>query len=68
MTFSDYLIYSESKEQVEGSLDRWRYALVRRREVRWNMCVKERETDGKVNGQEAETRRLDVLKYPGSAI
>lgn len=32
--FSDYLIYSESKEQVEGGLDRWRYALVRRRKIK----------------------------------
>lgn len=60
------VICSESREQMEESLKRWRNALERRRmkETRQNLC----QTNGKGNMQGTEIVKVDAVKYVESAI
>ncbi|KAK3560234.1 hypothetical protein QTP86_002183 [Hemibagrus guttatus] len=65
MFADDIVICSESREQVEENLERWRFALERRgmkvsRSKTEYMCVNEREGSGTV--------RLQEFKYLGSTV
>lgn len=48
MTFAEDIVMSESREQMEESLERWRYVLERRgmRVSKSKTCVNERWTAG----------------------
>ena len=69
----DIVICSESKEQVERSLKRWRYAL-ERREMKVNrskteyMCVNERGDGETVLLQGVEVPKVKELRYLGSTV
>ena len=73
MFADDIVICSESKEQVEGKLESWIYALERRgmkvnRRKTEYMCVNERQDTGSgtVNMQGEEVTKVDDFKYLGS--
>ena len=73
MFADDIVICSESREQAEASLERWRYALERRgmKGSRSNtecMCVNEREGGGMVQLQGVEVGKVDGFKYLGSTV
>ncbi|KAK3554809.1 hypothetical protein QTP70_033843 [Hemibagrus guttatus] len=74
MMFSDdIVICSESREQVEESLERWRFALERRgmkvsRSKTEYMCVNEREGSGTVRLQGEEVKKVQEFKYLGSRV
>ncbi|KAK3532125.1 hypothetical protein QTP86_008586 [Hemibagrus guttatus] len=74
MMFSDdIVICSESREQVEENLERWRFALERRgMKVSCSkteyMCVNEREGSGTVRLQGEEVKKVQELKYLGSTV
>ena len=73
MFADDIVICSESREQAEASLERWRYALERRgmivsRSKTEYMCVNEREGGGMVRLQGVEVVKVDGFKYLGSTV
>ncbi|KAJ8375265.1 hypothetical protein SKAU_G00058450 [Synaphobranchus kaupii] len=72
MFADDIVICSESREQVEESLEKWRYALERRgmkvsRSKTEYMCVNGREDEG-VRMQGVEVAKVDEFKYLGSTV
>ncbi|KAK3530505.1 hypothetical protein QTP86_027871 [Hemibagrus guttatus] len=73
MFADDIVICSESREQVEESLERWRFALERRgmkvsRSKTEYMCVNEREGSGTVRLQGEEVKKVQEFKYLGSPV
>ncbi|KAK3560275.1 hypothetical protein QTP86_004207 [Hemibagrus guttatus] len=66
-------VVSESREQVEENLERWRFALERRgmkvsRSKTEYMCVNEREGSGTVRLQGKEVKKVQEFKYLGSTV
>ncbi|KAK3548485.1 hypothetical protein QTP70_013317 [Hemibagrus guttatus] len=73
MFADDIVICSESREQVEEILERWRFALERRgmkvsRSKTEYMCVNEREGSGTVRLQGEEVKKVQEFKYLGSTV
>ncbi|KAK3506448.1 hypothetical protein QTP70_000579, partial [Hemibagrus guttatus] len=73
MFADDIVIFSESREQVEENLERWRFALERRgMKVSGSkteyMCVNEREGSGTVRLQGEEVKKVQEFKYLGSTV
>ncbi|KAK3547281.1 hypothetical protein QTP86_017779, partial [Hemibagrus guttatus] len=73
MFAEDIVICSESREQVEVNLERWRFALERRgmkvsRSKTEYMCVNEREGSGTVRLQGEEVKKVLEFKYLGSTV
>ncbi|KAK3511279.1 hypothetical protein QTP70_034774, partial [Hemibagrus guttatus] len=73
MFADDIMICSESREQVEENLERWRFALERRgmkvsRSKTGYMCVNEREGSGTVRLQGEEVKKVQEFKYLGSTV
>ncbi|KAK3557018.1 hypothetical protein QTP70_022905 [Hemibagrus guttatus] len=73
MFADDIVICSESREQVEENLERWRFALERRgmkvsRTKTEYMCVNEREGSGTVRLQGEEVKKVQEFKYSGSTV
>ncbi|KAK3525945.1 hypothetical protein QTP70_011035 [Hemibagrus guttatus] len=73
MFADDIVICSESREQVEENLERWRFALERRgmkvsRSKTEYMCVNEREGSGRVRLQGEEVKKVQEFKYLGSTV
>ncbi|KAK3564244.1 hypothetical protein QTP86_012022 [Hemibagrus guttatus] len=74
MMFADVIVIcSESREQVEENLERWRFALERRgmkvsRSKTEYMCVNEREGSGTVRLQGEEVKKVQEFKYLGSTV
>ncbi|KAK3543975.1 hypothetical protein QTP70_032735, partial [Hemibagrus guttatus] len=73
MFADDIVICSESREQVEENLERWRFALERRgMKVSGSkteyMCVNEREGSGTVRLQGVEVKKVQEFKYLGSTV
>ena len=73
MFADDIVICSESREQVEEKLERWRFALERRgmkvsRSKTEYMCVNEREPSGRVRLQGEEIKKVEDFKYLGSTV
>ncbi|KAK3572394.1 hypothetical protein QTP86_032615, partial [Hemibagrus guttatus] len=73
MFADDIVICSESREQVEENLERWRFALERRgmkvsRSKTEHMCVNEREGSGTVRLQGEEMKKVQEFKYLGSTV
>ncbi|KAK3538358.1 hypothetical protein QTP86_000551 [Hemibagrus guttatus] len=72
MIADDIVICSDSREQVEENLERWRFALERRgmkvsHSKTEYMCVNEREGSGTIRLQGEEVKKVQVFKYMGSA-
>ncbi|KAK3543979.1 hypothetical protein QTP70_032740, partial [Hemibagrus guttatus] len=73
MFADDIVICSESREQVEENLERWRFALERRgMKVSCSkteyMCVNEREGSGTVRLQGEEVKKVQEFKDLGSTV
>ncbi|KAK3513312.1 hypothetical protein QTP70_009998 [Hemibagrus guttatus] len=73
MFADDIVICSESREQVEENLERWRFALERRgMKVSGSkteyMCMNEREGSGTVRLQGEEVKKVQEFKYLGSTV
>ncbi|KAK3544109.1 hypothetical protein QTP86_001805, partial [Hemibagrus guttatus] len=73
MFADDIVICSESREQVEESLEKWRFVLERRgmkvsRSKTEYMCVNEREGSGTVRLQGEEVKKVQEFKYLGSTV
>ncbi|KAK3559074.1 hypothetical protein QTP86_002986 [Hemibagrus guttatus] len=73
MFADDIVICSESREQVEENLERWRFALERKgmkvsRSKTEYMCVNEREGSGTVRLQGEEVKKVQEFKYLGSTV
>ncbi|KAK3568432.1 hypothetical protein QTP86_006939 [Hemibagrus guttatus] len=73
MFADDIVICSESREQVEENLERWRFVLERRgMKVSGSkteyMCVNEREGSGAVRLQGEEVKKVQEFKYLGSTV
>ncbi|KAK2896145.1 hypothetical protein Q8A73_015633 [Channa argus] len=74
MMFADNIVIcSESREQVEENLERWRSALENRgmklsRSKTEYMCVNERDPGGMVRLQGAEVKKVQDFKYLGSTV
>ncbi|KAK3548948.1 hypothetical protein QTP70_021670, partial [Hemibagrus guttatus] len=73
MFADDIVICSESREQVEENLERWRFALERRgmkvsRSKTEYMCVNEREGSGTVRLQGEEVKKVQEFQYLGSTV
>ncbi|KAK3531996.1 hypothetical protein QTP86_002517, partial [Hemibagrus guttatus] len=73
MFADDIVICSESREQVEENLERWKFALERRgmkvsRSKTEYMCVNEREGSGTVRLQGEEVKKVQEFKYLGSTV
>ncbi|KAK3535800.1 hypothetical protein QTP70_021113 [Hemibagrus guttatus] len=73
MFADDIVICSESREQVEESLERWRFVLERRgmkvsHSKTEYMCVNEREGSGTVRLQGEEVKKVQEFKYLGSTL
>ncbi|KAK3516059.1 hypothetical protein QTP70_004014 [Hemibagrus guttatus] len=73
MFADDIVICSESREQVEVNLERWRFALERSgmkvsRSKTEYMCVNEREGSGTVRLQGEEVKKIQEFKYLGSTV
>ncbi|KAK3565282.1 hypothetical protein QTP86_004779 [Hemibagrus guttatus] len=73
MFADDIVICSESREQVEENLERWRFALDRggmkvSRSKTEYMCVNEREGSGTVRLQGEEVKKVQEFKYLGSTV
>ncbi|KAK3542797.1 hypothetical protein QTP70_003002 [Hemibagrus guttatus] len=73
MFADDIVICSESREQVEENLERWRFALERRgmkvsSSKTEYMCVNEREGSGTVRLQGEEVKKVQEFKYLGSTV
>ncbi|KAK3548387.1 hypothetical protein QTP70_012316 [Hemibagrus guttatus] len=69
----DIVICSESREQVEENLERWRFVVERRRmkvsrSKTEYMCVNEREGSGTVRLQGEEVKKVQEFKYLGSTV
>ncbi|KAK3536218.1 hypothetical protein QTP86_000195 [Hemibagrus guttatus] len=66
-------LYSESREQVEENLERWRFVLERRgmkvshSKIEYR-CVNEREGSGTVRLQGEEVKKAQEFKYLGSTV
>ena len=73
MFADDIVICSESREQLEENLERWRYAL-ERRGMKVNtckteyMCVNEREAGGTVRIQGEVVTKVQEFRYLGSTV
>ncbi|KAK3549270.1 hypothetical protein QTP70_034481 [Hemibagrus guttatus] len=73
MFADDIVICSESREQVEENLERWRFVLERRgmkvscSKIEY-MCVNEREGSGTVRLQGEEVKKVQEFKYLGSTV
>ena len=67
MFADDIVICSESREQVEEKLERWRFAL-ERRGIKFShskteyMCVNERDASGRVKLQGEEIKKVEDFK------
>ncbi|KAK3521544.1 hypothetical protein QTP70_012332 [Hemibagrus guttatus] len=73
MFADDIVICSESREQVEENLERWRFALERRgmkdsRSKTEYMCVNERQGSGTVRLKGEEVKKVQEFKYLGSTV
>ncbi|KAK3556615.1 hypothetical protein QTP70_010804 [Hemibagrus guttatus] len=73
MFADDIVICSESREQVEENLERWRFALERRgmkvsRSKTEYMCVNGRQGSGTVRLQVEEVKKVQEFKYLGSTV
>ncbi|KAK3557346.1 hypothetical protein QTP70_026574, partial [Hemibagrus guttatus] len=73
MFADDIVICSESREQVEENLAKWRFALERRgmkvsRSKTEYMCVNEREGSGTVRLQGEEVKKVQEIKYLVSTV
>ncbi|KAK3536339.1 hypothetical protein QTP86_006369 [Hemibagrus guttatus] len=73
MFADDIVICSESREQVEENLERWRFVLERRgikvsRSKTEYMCVNEREGSGTVRLQGEEVKKVQEFKYLESTV
>ncbi|KAK3521531.1 hypothetical protein QTP70_009026 [Hemibagrus guttatus] len=73
MFADDIVICSQSREQVEENLERWRFALERRgmkvsRSKTEYMCVNGREGSGTVRLQGEEVKKVQEFKYLGSTV
>ncbi|KAK3522102.1 hypothetical protein QTP70_025265, partial [Hemibagrus guttatus] len=73
MFADDIVICSESREQLEENLERWRFVLERRgmkvsRSKTEYMCVNEREGSGTVRLQGEEVKKVQEFKYLGSTV
>ncbi|KAK3521007.1 hypothetical protein QTP86_015761, partial [Hemibagrus guttatus] len=73
MFADDIVICSESREQVEENLERWRFVLEGRgmkvsRSKTEYMCVNEREGSGTVRLQGEEVKKVQEFKYFGSTV
>ncbi|KAK3537700.1 hypothetical protein QTP70_017834 [Hemibagrus guttatus] len=73
MFADDIVICSESREQVEENLERWRFVLERRgmkvsRSKTEYMCVNEREGSGTVRLQGEEVKKVQEFKYLGLTV
>ncbi|WP_139267332.1 reverse transcriptase domain-containing protein, partial [Escherichia coli] len=73
MFADDIVICSESREQVEENLERWRFALERRgmklsRSKTEYMCVNERDSSRTVRLQGVEVKKVEDFKYLGSTV
>ncbi|KAK3560369.1 hypothetical protein QTP86_006453 [Hemibagrus guttatus] len=73
MFADDIVICSESREQVEENLERWRFALERRgmkvsRSKTEYMCVNEREGSGTVRLQGEDVKKVQEFKYLRSTV
>ncbi|KAK3557116.1 hypothetical protein QTP70_024647 [Hemibagrus guttatus] len=73
MFADDLVICSESREQVEENLERWRFVLERRgmkvsRSKTEYMCVIEREGSGTVRLHGEEVKKVQEFKYLGSTV
>ncbi|KAK3530016.1 hypothetical protein QTP86_009917 [Hemibagrus guttatus] len=73
MFADDIVICSESREQVQENLERWRFALERRgmkvsRSKTEYMCVNEREGSGTVRLQGEKMKKVQEFKYFGSTV
>ncbi|XP_051780741.1 uncharacterized protein LOC127527129 [Erpetoichthys calabaricus] len=73
MLADNIVICSDSREQVEETLERWRSALERRgmkvsRNKTEYMCGNEREVSGMVRMQGIELVKVDEFKYLGSTV
>ncbi|KAK3572660.1 hypothetical protein QTP86_001628 [Hemibagrus guttatus] len=74
MMFADDIVFfSESREQVEENLERWRFVLERRgmkvsRSKTEYMCVNEREGSETVRLQGEEVKKVQEFKYLGSTV
>ncbi|KAK3570621.1 hypothetical protein QTP86_023816, partial [Hemibagrus guttatus] len=73
MFADDIVIRSESREQVEENLERWRFVLERRgmkvsRSKTEYMCVNEREGSGTVRLQGEEVKKVQEFQYLGSTV
>ncbi|KAK3564321.1 hypothetical protein QTP86_012406 [Hemibagrus guttatus] len=73
MFADDIVICSESREQVEENLERWRFVLeIRGMKVSGSkteyMCVNEREGSGTVRLQGEEVKKVQEFKYLGSTV
>ncbi|KAK3570549.1 hypothetical protein QTP86_022085 [Hemibagrus guttatus] len=71
MFADDIVICSESRDQVEENLERWRFALERRgmtvsRSKTEYMCVNEKEGSGTVRLQGEDVKKVQKFKYLGS--
>ncbi|KAK3515123.1 hypothetical protein QTP70_007219 [Hemibagrus guttatus] len=73
MFADDIVIFSESREQGDENLERWRFALERRgmkvsRSKTEYVCVNEREGSGTVRLQGEEVKKVQEFKYFGSTV
>ena len=73
MFADDIVICGDTRQDVEGELERWRYALERRgmkvsRSKTEYMCVNEREGGEVVHLQDAEVARVEEFKYLGATV
>ncbi|KAK3517080.1 hypothetical protein QTP86_018993 [Hemibagrus guttatus] len=73
MFADDIVICSESREQVEENLERWRFALERRgikvsHSKTEYMSVNEREGSGTVRLQGEEVKKVQEFKFLGSTV
>ena len=73
MFADDIVICSETMEQVEEKLERWRFALERRgmkvsHSKTEYMCVNERDTSGRVRLQGEEIKKVEDFKYLGTTV
>ncbi|KAK3536294.1 hypothetical protein QTP86_001395 [Hemibagrus guttatus] len=73
MFANDIVICSESREQVEENLERWRFLLERRgmkdsRSKTEYLCVNERKGSGTVRLQGEEVKKVQEFKYLGSTV
>ncbi|KAK3564512.1 hypothetical protein QTP86_022855, partial [Hemibagrus guttatus] len=73
MFADDIVICSESREQLEANLERWRFALERigmkvSRSKTEYMCVNERKGSGTVRLQGEEVKKVQEFKYLRSTV